>query len=51
MNQFVPESFGTFSYPTYSRAVGMVFRALARFAPGTADGVLVTARSDPSAGA
>jgi SAM-dependent methyltransferase len=44
MNRFVPESFGTFSYPTYSRVLGMFFRTLARFAPGTADGVLVTAR-------
>jgi SAM-dependent methyltransferase len=44
MNGFVPELFGTFSYPTYSRAVGFFFRTVARFAPGTADGVLVTAR-------
>ncbi len=44
MNGFVPESFGTFSYPTYSRALGWFFRTMARFAPGTADGVLVTAR-------
>lgn len=49
MNGFTPESFGTFSYPTYSRGVGLFFRTLARFAPGTADGVLVTAR--PSAAA
>jgi SAM-dependent methyltransferase len=44
MNRFIPESFGAFSYPTYSRTLGMLFRALHRFAPGTADGVLVTAR-------
>jgi len=44
MNRFVPESFGAFSYPTYSRVLGMFFRTLAKFAPGTADGVLVTAR-------
>jgi SAM-dependent methyltransferase len=45
MNGFVPERFGTFSYPTYSRTLGVFFRTLARIAPGTADGVLVTARS------
>jgi SAM-dependent methyltransferase len=44
MNHFVPESFGAFSYPTYSRVLGVVFRTLARLAPGTADGVLITAR-------
>lgn len=49
MNGFVPESFGAFSYPTYSRVLGWVFRRLAKFAPGTADGVLVTARPAPSA--
>jgi SAM-dependent methyltransferase len=49
MNGFTPQRFGTFSYPTYSRAVGMFFRALARFAPATADGVLVTARPAPTA--
>jgi SAM-dependent methyltransferase len=48
MNGFVPESFGTFSYPTFSRAVGLMFRTLARLAPGTADGVLVTARPAPT---
>jgi SAM-dependent methyltransferase len=45
MNHFVPEQFGAFSYATFSRAVGLVFCALARIAPGTADGILVTARS------
>jgi SAM-dependent methyltransferase len=44
MNRFIPERFGTFSYPTFSRAVGLFFRTVARLAPGTADGVLVTAR-------
>jgi hypothetical protein len=44
MNGFIPERFGTFSYPTYSRVVGLFFRTLARVAPATADGVLVTAR-------
>jgi SAM-dependent methyltransferase len=48
MNGFIPESFGTFSYPTFSRAVGLFFRTLARFAPGTADGILVTARPAPA---
>jgi SAM-dependent methyltransferase len=48
MNGFVPEQFGTFSYPTFSRVMGMFFRTFARFAPGTADGILVTARSAPS---
>jgi SAM-dependent methyltransferase len=47
MNGFVPEKFGTFSYSTFSRAVGLFFRTLARFAPATADGVLVTARPGP----
>lgn len=49
MNNFIPDSFGVFSYPTYSRLLGMFFRTLARVAPGTADGVLVTAHPAPAA--
>lgn len=47
MNGFTPKQFGTFSYPTFSRAAGWFFSSLAGFAPGTADGVLVTASLPP----
>jgi SAM-dependent methyltransferase len=50
MHGFRPDRFGAFSYPTVVRAFGAFFTALARLAPGTADGVLVTTRGRPPEG-
>lgn len=41
---FVPEYFGAFSYPTVTPWARSFFGTIARFAPGTADGIMISAK-------
>lgn len=48
LNRFnmIPYQFGAFNYPTVTIIAKLLFNTLAKFAPGTADGILITAKRD-----